>query len=325
MSVHLNPPAPLVDLSIVLSCYFEEQSIMEFHTRLSTTLESMGRSYEIFFVNDGGDDGTFEVLKTIFAKDPHVTAIVDLMKNTGQSNAKTPSVMMARGKALVLIDTDLQLDPEQLPDLVAKYDEGYDVVSGYRVDRRDSLLRTIPSRLANVIMRRASKSDIRDFGCTFKLYNAQLVQAFEFGPFKPWRSVPVIAQAKRIAEVPVRHHARRFGKSGWTFRKLFAYNTENIVNLSDKPFQILAALCFALTLLFAGRLASEFFFSYAILPRVTNGLLLNAIMIGSLASISVLAVIGEFVVRNFLMMQGRPAFVVREIQRRDPANAGDPS
>ncbi len=125
----LPHPEPEVELSVVISCYFEELTVDEFHARLSAVLESLGRSYEIIFVNDGSSDDTFGHLEAISEKDPKVTAIVDLMKNAGQSNAKTPGVMLARGRGVVMIDSDLQLDPEDLPYLVVMWDDCYDLVS----------------------------------------------------------------------------------------------------------------------------------------------------------------------------------------------------
>src|SRR5580704_11782254 len=139
-----------IEFSILITCYFEENSIDEFYQRLSSTLESLNRSYEIIFVNDGGRDGTWEKLKAIFAKDPHVHAIVDLFKNSGQQAAQTAALNESRGRALVYIDSDLQLAPEELPTLVAQYDRGFDLVTGYRKNRKDSLFRIIPSTLANV-------------------------------------------------------------------------------------------------------------------------------------------------------------------------------
>ncbi len=316
MSNPLGQHNPKVDFSVLVSCYFEEQSIDEFYTRLSKTMESLGRSYEIIFVNDGSTDKTFEKLKAIFDKDPNVSAVVDFFKNTGQGNAKTPGVMLARGKAMVLIDSDLQLDPEELPTLVEKYDEGCDIVSGYRKERRDPLLRKLPSLIANMIMRKASGSNLRDFGCTFKIYDGRLVRAFEFGPFKPWRPVPVIAQAQRIAEVPVSHHPRKYGQSGWTFKKLFAYNMENLVNLSQRPFQILGGLCLILAFLFVLRILVAFILPFKFVPEVTTGLLLNVLIVALLVLLSVLAAIGEFVIRNFVFLQRKPAFVIREIHDR---------
>jgi undecaprenyl-phosphate 4-deoxy-4-formamido-L-arabinose transferase len=306
-----------VDFSVIITCYYEEQSIDIFYERLSDTLKSLNRSYEIIFINDGSTDKTFEKLHRIFNSDQHVTAVIDLFKNTGQANAKTPGVMIAKGKAMVAIDSDLQLDPEELPYLVSKYDEGYDIVTGYRKNRHDSLWRKLPSKIANVIMRKASGTKLRDFGCTFKIYDMRLVRGFEFDPFKPWRAVPVIAKAGRISEVPVSHHSRKFGKSGWTFRKLFAYNTENLVNISERPFQILGVLCLAIALAGFLRLSIELIIPISILPKVTTGLILNVLAIGFLTIIAILAAIGEFVIRNFIKLQNSPAFIIREIYKRN--------
>ena len=307
---------PQVDLSVIITCYFEEQSIDIFYERLSNTLKSLGRSYEIIFINDGSTDKTFEKLRRIFDSDQHVTAVIDLFKNTGQGNARTPGIMIAKGKAMVAIDSDLQLDPEELPRLVREFDKGYDIVTGYRENRHDTLWRKLPSKIANVIMRKASGTKLRDFGCTFKIFDMRLVRGFEFGPFKPWKPVPVIAKAGRIAEVPVSHHSRKFGKSGWTFKKLFAYNVENMVSLSERPFQILGLLCLGFALAGLLRLMTEMIFPISLLPRVTTGLLLNVLVIGFLVIISVLAAIGEFTIRNFIKEQNAPAFIIREIYKR---------
>jgi glycosyltransferase involved in cell wall biosynthesis len=245
-----------------------------------------------------------------------VSAVIDLYKNAGQANAKTPGVMLAKGKAMVLIDSDLQLDLDDLPALVAEYDRGADIVSGYRKNRQDSLSRRIPSKIANLIMRRASQSTLRDFGCTFKIYDGRLVRAFEFNRFKPWRSVPVIAKARDIVEVPVTHRPRKHGKSGWTFPKLFAYNMENLVNLSDRPFQILGAVCLVLAGLFLVRIVGAWLFPLSILPSVTPGLLLNAIAFSFLVTVTILCAIGEFVIRVFVGSHRLPAFIVRSLRTR---------
>ena len=319
----LLPPNPELDFSVVITCYYEERSIDEFHKRLAATLESMGRSYEILFVNDGSTDGTFEHLREIYEKDPRVSAVIDLRKNTGQANAATPGMMLARGGAIVLIDSDLQLDPEDLPRLVERYDEGCDVVSGYRPNRRDSVRRQLPSVLANIIMRRASGTTLRDFGCTFKIYDGDLVRGFEWGPFKPWRPVPAIAAAGRIGEVAVNHHPRRYGQSGWTFRKLFSYNMENMVNLSEGVFQYLGGLCVLLAMLFIARILLSFVVDTQFVDKITPGLILNFGMVSLLITTAVLAAIGEFVIRNFIILQRKPAFLVRRILLREGLRPSD--
>lgn len=306
----------VVEFSILISCYYEEQSIEEFYTRLSDTLKKIGRTYEIIFVNDGSTDMTFKKLKSIFDADPNVTAIIDFFKNAGQSNAKTPGVMLAKGNAMILIDSDLQLAPEELPLLIEKYDEGYDIVTGYRKTRKDSLFRKLPSKIANLIMRKASSSNLRDFGCTFKIYNAQLVRSFKFDPFNPWRPIPVISMAGRIAEVPVNHYPRKYGKSGWTFQKLFAVNMDHMVNLSERPFQIIGVFCLFVSFFFLFRIFLDWFVPFSILPKVTSGLILNIMVSGIIFIVAILCIIGEFAIRSFNKLQKRPAFIIREIIRR---------
>jgi glycosyltransferase involved in cell wall biosynthesis len=301
-----------VEFSVLITCYYEEKSIDEFYARLSATLGSLNRSYEIIFVNDGSRDGTWEKLKEIFAKDPHVHAVIDLFKNSGQQAAATAALNESRGSALVYIDSDLQLTPEELPVLVAEYDRGFDLVTGYRKNRKDSLFRIIPSFLANIVMRHASHSNLRDFGCTFKIVNAVPVRAFHFGPQHAISFVEVISKIDRIAEVPVTHYPRRYGGSGWTFAKLLKYNTDNIVILSERPFQAIALFCLIFALLLVVRVPLYRFYPVMILSTVTNGLLLNAIVVGLLVNVALLSVVGEFAIRSFFAHRGLPQYIVRE-------------
>lgn len=295
-----------------MTCHFEEKSIDEFHSRLKAALESLGRSYEIVMVNDGSTDGTWHRLKEIFERDPNVRVILDFAKNAGQRAATTAGIEHARGRAFILMDSDLQMAPEELPALVAEYDKGWDLVTGYRVNRHDSLTRILPSKLANIIMRKASGSTIRDFGCTFKIYNADIVRAFKFGPSRVFSNVELIAGVDRIKEIPITHHPRKYGKSGWTFRKLWKYNMENIVLLLERPFQYIALFCALFGALLVLRIAISVFSEFTILNEVTNGLLLNAIAVTLLVTTTVLALIGEFSVRSFAKLLNLPAYIVRE-------------
>lgn len=304
------------EFSALITCYYEERSIEEFHGRLSKALRSLGRSFEIVFVNDGSADGTFAKLREIYSRDPHVSVILDLFHNAGQAAAMTAAICEARGRAFLFMDSDLQLAPEELPRLVAEYDKGYDVVSGARVNRQDSRLRIIPSKLANIIMRRATQSDFHDFGCTFKIYNAKLVRAFDYGPHRMFSNVDLIARAGRRCEVPVTHYPRKYGKSGWTFRKLMKYNSDNLVILSERPFQNLAGLCLAVALLFGLRILLGYVFPFRILHSVSTGLLLNAILISLLITVGVMCLIGEFAIRSFLIGRKMPLYIIREVYRK---------
>lgn len=305
-------PQSDIEFSVLITCYYEENSIDEFYRRLSATLENLNRSYEIIFVNDGSHDGTWEKLKAILAKDPHVHAIVDLFKNSGQQAAATAALNESRGRTLVYIDSDLQLAPEELPLLVAEYDRGFDLVTGYRKERKDSWFRIVPSFLANVIMRKASHSRIRDFGCTFKICNAVPVRAFQFGPRHLFTFVEVISKLDRIAEVPISHFPRRYGSSGWTFAKLLKYNMDNMVILSERPFQATALLCLIVALLLVLRILLYRFYPVMILPSVSTGLLLNAIVVGLLITVAMLSVVGEFAIRSFFAHRDAPLYIVRE-------------
>jgi glycosyltransferase involved in cell wall biosynthesis len=305
-----------VDFSLLVTCFYEEKTVDEFHRRAMAGLQALGRPYEIIFVNDGSHDGTWDKIRAIMDRDPHVSAALDLSKNFGQSAAVTAALCESRGRAVILMDSDLQLSPEELPILVKEYDKGFDLVTGYRVNRKDSLSRILPSKLANIIMRRASHSSVRDFGCTFKVYNGALLRAFGYGPQHIFSNVEVISRLDRIAEVPVSHRARPHGKSGWTFQKLFKYNMDNVVILSEHPFQFSFLLFVILTLLFLFRLAVDWLIPFRILKSVSNGLILNAIVVAILLNIALLSVIGEFTIRAFLATRRLPLYLVREAQRR---------
>jgi glycosyltransferase involved in cell wall biosynthesis len=304
------------EISAIITCYYEEGTIEEFYSRLSNALDSTGRSYEIIFVNDGSTDRTFEKLKRIFESDPHVSAVIDLFKNAGQAAAITAALSEARGTVLLSMDSDLQLDAAELPILIAEYDKGYDVVSGCRKERKDSLVRIVPSKLANVIMRKASGTNFRDFGCTFKLYNAELVRAFDFGPRNVFNPVTILSKAQRLCEVSVSHSPRKHGKSGWTLKKLWSYQMESIVGLTERPFQYMTLFALLLALLFCLRLLVTYFTPFQILDQVTNGLILNSLIIVFLFLLTVLCAIGEFSIRAFLGLRYVPQYIIRERIRR---------
>ncbi|MHC4292218.1 MAG: glycosyltransferase family 2 protein, partial [Planctomycetota bacterium] len=230
------------EFSVIITSYYEERSIEEFHARLSKSLEGFGRSYEIVMVNDGSTDETFNKLKDIYDKDPNVMTIIDLFRNSGQLAAMTAGISHAQGEHFIFMDSDLQLDPEELPILIQEFDKGYDVVSGCRKDRKDSVARKISSKLANLIVKKISGHSITDFGCTFKVYNGKLIRAFELGPHKLFQTAYIYSRAQKVKEVPITHHARKYGKSGWTFKKLFSFHMDNVVGVSRRPFQWLAVI-----------------------------------------------------------------------------------
>ncbi|MBI9016342.1 MAG: glycosyltransferase family 2 protein [Phycisphaerae bacterium] len=305
------------DFSIVISCYYEEKSIDEFYQRLSSAMRGIGRSYEIIFVNDGSTDGTFGKLKNIFANDENVFAVVDLFKNSGQAAAITAGTTFINGKAIITIDSDLQLEPEDIPSLIKKYDQGYDAVCGYRQNRRDSFLRTWPSKIANVIMRKSSGAKLHDFGCSLRIINSKVIQAFNLGPNNIPLLVEVLAKMQNIAEVPVKHHPRKYGKSGFSFFKLFAYNMDNMILMSHRPFQYTGFFCMVLALLFIIRCIVSGFWDFKILDQTTNGLILNSVLISFLILLAILSAVGELVIRNFSALRKKPYYIIKEFIKNE--------
>lgn len=314
MNVNTNAKSP--EFSVIIACYYEEKSIEEFHTRLSKAMNSLDRTYEIVFVNDGSTDKTFEKLKMIYDADPNVTTIIDLFRNSGQLAAMTAGIAHATGRHFVFMDSDLQLDPAEIRLLVAEFDKGIDIVSGCRKNRKDHLVRVISSRIANFIVKKVSGHNITDFGCTFKIYHGRLIRAFELGPFKQFQTAYIYAKAQTLTEVPITHSARKYGKSGWTFRKLFAFHMDNVVGISRRPFQILSVICLVFAVLFFVRIATAWFVPFSVLKEVTLGLVLNMVVFALLVLLAALCAVGEYVIRNFIFLQRYPIYIVREIYKK---------
>src|SRR3954465_10147821 len=159
-------------LSIVIPIHNEEPSILPLYDRLTAVLEQVQRPYEILFVDDASNDRSFELLANLVETDGHLK-IIRLRRNFGQTAALSAGFHEARGKIIIAMDGDLQHAPEDIPALLAKIDEGYDIASGWRKERVDNASRKIPSRVANWLMSKASGIDRRDFGTTFKAYRAE--------------------------------------------------------------------------------------------------------------------------------------------------------
>ena len=306
----------LPEFSVIITCYYEEKSIEEFYRQLSSAMKSLNRSYEIVFVNDGSTDDTFGKLKNIYDTDPNVTTIIDLFRNSGQLAAMTAGAAHACGRHFVFVDSDLQLNPAEITLLVAEFDKGADIVSGCRKNRKDHLVRILPSRLANLIVKKVSGHSVTDFGCTFKIYNGKLIRGFELGPFKQFQTAYIYAKARTLKEVPITHFPRKYGKSGWTFKKLFAFQMDNVVGISRRPFQILSVICLAFAFLFFARIATAWLIPFSILKEITPGLVLNMVVFTLLVLLAVLCAVGEYVIRNFIFLQRYPIYIVREIHKK---------
>lgn len=213
---------PPPEISVVVPVYNEEDSVTPMYEAITAALEPTGRSYEILYVDDGSKDLSIPRASALAAKDPRL-AIVQFQRNYGQTAAMHAGIEHARGRYIVTMDGDLQNDPADVPMMLEKLEDGYDLVVGWRMNRQDKFLsRKLPSKMANWLIGKATGLPIRDNGCSLKVYRADVIQKVplysDMHRFIPAMTIPMGA---RIAEVGVRHHARRFGASKYGLSRIF--------------------------------------------------------------------------------------------------------
>jgi glycosyltransferase involved in cell wall biosynthesis len=207
-------------ISVVVPFLDEEGSLEELYTRLSSVLASTGRSYEILFVNDGSRDRGAAIVDAMAERDAHV-GVVHFRRNFGKAAALDVGFKRARGKIVFTMDADLQDDPDEIPNFLAKLDEGYDLVSGWKKKRLDPLAKTLPSKVFNSVVSRASGLRLNDFNCGFKAYRAETVQGLNlYGELHRYVPVLVHFRGYRVTEIAVRHHPRKTGASKYGIDRL---------------------------------------------------------------------------------------------------------
>jgi glycosyltransferase involved in cell wall biosynthesis len=216
-AVHPERPA----ISVIVPIYNERESIAPLCEGLFGVLDDIGRHFEVICINDGSTDRSIDALQEI-AKQRNELRVVNFRRNYGQTAAMMAGIDYASGSIIVSIDADLQNDPRDIPALLTKMDEGFDVVSGWRKDRQDAAIsRNFVSRVANRIISRISGVRLHDFGCTLKAYRREVVKDVRlYGEMH--RFVPIYASwmGARVCEIPVRHHARKFGKSKYGLERV---------------------------------------------------------------------------------------------------------
>lgn len=216
---HVQPDAP-IELSVLIPVYNEHESIEPLQRQLTEVLVDLGRSYEILFVDDGSTDGTVNLIEALCEVDPRVRAVF-FRRNFGKSAALAIGFQEVRGELVFTMDGDLQDDPAEIPGFLEKLAEGYDLVSGWKQVRRDPITKTWPSKLYNRVTAWVSGVPLHDFNCGYKLYRRDVVKNVEiYGELH--RYIPVLAERLgfRVTERPVRHHARRFGRSKYGAERL---------------------------------------------------------------------------------------------------------
>ena len=302
--------APAPEISVVVTLYDEAASLPELHRRAVATLEELGRSFELVYVDDGSSDGTFAELEELHRADPRVRA-VRFKRNFGQHPAMHAGLSRARGAILVTMDGDLQNLPEDIPKLVAAVDAGYDVASGRRARRHDSWGRTLPSRLINGMLRRFTKVDISDFGCAFNAYRREVVTPMlgSIGRQKFTKAL-ILSGGATVTEVDVGHAARQ-GASRYSPLRLTRLALHVLAGFWPQPIQW-AGVVLGFVCAFASTVLGVYGVAYWITTSNFPGpLFLGAAVIFVLGVQGfVLALVGEYLMRIQREVEGRPLYAV---------------
>jgi undecaprenyl-phosphate 4-deoxy-4-formamido-L-arabinose transferase len=310
----VSEPLPPPEISVVIPVFNEEDNLRELGERLIRTLTAMGRPYEIIFVDDGSTDGSWQLLTDLNRQYPQNIRALQFHRNFGQHQAIFAGFQAARGQVMVTLDADLQNPPEEIPRLVAKLDEGYDTVGGWREDRQDSIFRRLPSQLVNYVMSRVTGVKLRDYGCMLRAYRRSVVdsinQCQESSSF-----IPALANlfAHRVAEIPVGHAERERGTSKYSLIKLLRLNFDLMTGFSNLPIHLVGFM--GVTIAFLGLLFGFMLIIRRIFvgPEVEGVFTLFAILFVFVGLNTLgLALIGEYVGRIYREVRGRPRFVVRQ-------------
>lgn len=317
-------------LSVVIPIHNEENAILRLYDRLTSVLEKIGRRYEIIFVDDASADRSFELLSNLVETDRRLK-VIRLRRNFGQTAALSAGFDEAQGNIVVSMDGDLQHAPEDLPALLEKIDEGYDIASGWRYHRQDNLvMRKIPSRIANWLMSKVSGVDLHDFGTTYKAYRAEILKDINlYGELH--RFIPALASlyGARIAEVPIQNPPRVGGAShygiGRTFNVFFDILTIRFfLKYFTRPMHFFGRLGFLTgftggAILFG--LMIKKFLGYEIIMEHGPLLAAGGILLISGLMLFVAGLLGEMMMRTYFESQGRRIYAVREVRSRQESQA----
>jgi glycosyltransferase involved in cell wall biosynthesis len=310
-----------MDLSLIIPVYNEEENLPLLADSIHAALEPLGLKWEVIFVDDGSRDSSPDVLKTLAEKDPAHVRVIVFRRNFGQTAAIAAGIDYSQGDTIVLLDADMQNDPADIPMLLAKLDEGYDLVSGWRKDRRDNLFtRTIPSNLANGLISWVTRVHLHDYGCTLKAYRRDALEGFRlYGEMH--RFIPVFAHSigARITELPVRHHPRKFGRAKYGLDRtvkvlLDLFTVKFLLDYSHKPMRLFGGAGALLMLLGAADLLYLFIRRALVGTPVFNSPLLTiGVMFIILGFQSILmGLIAELLARTYHESQQKPTYTIRE-------------
>ncbi|MBT7913531.1 glycosyltransferase family 2 protein [Candidatus Bathyarchaeota archaeon] len=309
-------------LSLVTPVFNEKDCLVELYGQVKKVLKELNRTYEIIFVDDGSQDGSFALMKELAEKDPAVR-VVRFSRNFGQTAAMAAGIDCARGEVIVTIDADLQNEPEDIPLLLDHFEKGADVVSGWRKDRHDEFLRRkLPSLIANRLVSKFGGLKLHDYGCTLKAYRAKNIKRIAlYGEMHRFLPALVVREGGNVVEVPVRHHPRTLGQSKYGLERVFKvfldlFLLKFISGYATRPihfFGFFAFLLFGLGTIAGG---VTFYNRYILgLPGVNllPLVMLTMFLLTAGGQTILIGLLGEIGIRTYYESQQKKPYVIDEI------------
>jgi undecaprenyl-phosphate 4-deoxy-4-formamido-L-arabinose transferase len=301
-------------LSIVIPIYNEEKTLPILEARLFPVLDSLGKSYEVILINDGSRDGSQAALEALYLRHPKHVRVIQFLRNFGQHPAIMAGFAAVRGEVVITMDADLQNPPEEIPKLLAKIDEGHDVVGGYRGDRQDNFYRKGVSRFSNWMRERTTHIKMRDHGCMLRAYNRDIVdQIAADGEASPFITALSQYFASNPAEIEVAHEERAAGESNYNLYKLIRYNFDLVTGFSLVPLQLFTIVGMTLSAL-SGVLVVYMLLRRLFIGPEADGLFTLFAILFMLVSVTMtgLGIVGEYVGRIYKEVRKRPRYVIRK-------------
>jgi glycosyltransferase involved in cell wall biosynthesis len=323
---------PSLDLSVLIPVYNESENVAPLHAEIDAVLRPTGLRYEVIFVDDGSTDGTRARLVEIQDSDPEHVRLVILRRNCGQTAALSAAIDLARGAVLVPMDGDRQNDPADIPRLLAKLDEGFDVVSGWRKDRKDKwLTRRVPSQVANGLIARLSGVRLHDFGCTLKAYRRTMLEGVRlYGELH--RFIPIFArwQGARVTELVVNHRPRTAGKTKYGLGRTFNVVLDLILirfyqRYAQKPMYFFGRIGLGSFLLGLIAFGLMLYYKYLYLPPKTFietplPILVGIFFISGFVSIQI-GLVADMMMRTYYESQAKTTYLLGEVRESSPISA----
>ncbi|MBI5839978.1 MAG: glycosyltransferase family 2 protein [Chloroflexi bacterium] len=313
-------------LSLIIPVYNEEGNLFALFDAVEAAMNGLQKPWEVVFVDDGSEDKSLSILQELVKKDPGHVSVVVFRRNYGQTAAIAAGIDHSDGDTIILLDADMQNDPADIPMMLAKLDEGYDLVSGWRKERKDNAItRNLPSAIANRMISTVTGVHLHDYGCTLKAYRRDALEGFRlYGEMH--RFIPVYANSvgARITEVPVRHHARKFGKAKYGLERttkviLDLITVKFLASFASKPIYLFGGTGLFLMVVSAIVLITLLIRRIFFLISVTASPLFQmSAMFFILGFQSILmGLIAELLVRTYHESQHKPTYTVRTVIRGD--------